>query len=126
MNKKTILVVDDDLLMLNLVKFNLGNKGFKILEATDGEKALEILDQHEPNSISLIITDYHMPKVNGLELANLLKDHKHHCNIPLILISSDTTITHAADNNYLIFKEILHKPVSSEALFNKVQKFILK
>lgn len=120
MNKKTILLVDDDTLMLKLTRLTLVNKGFTVLEASDGKKALEILHQHGPNSINLIITDYYMPMMSGLELANLVRDHKHHGNVPLILISSDTNITHSADSKYLVFDEIVHKPFAPEVILNKV------
>lgn len=122
MIKKTILLVDDDLLSLKLTRLILINKGFTVLEASDGKKALEVLNLHKSSDVSLVITDYHMPLVNGLELANSVRSSVHHSNLPLILISSDQNISHAADSKYRVFNEIIHKPFTPEAILGKVIK----
>ena len=68
MINKTILVVDDDPLMINVVRYMLLRNGFKVLEAANGQEALDVMKEHEQKT-DLIITDYNMPKMNGLELA---------------------------------------------------------
>ncbi|MBK5275535.1 MAG: response regulator [Desulfuromonadales bacterium] len=63
---KDILVVDDDRIVLELVKRVLGREGFVAYGAESGEEALE---QIKERTFSLMITDYNMPGLNGLELA---------------------------------------------------------
>lgn len=119
MIKKTILVVDDDPLMINIVRYMLSKNGFKMLEAVNSREAFDILDKPAQN-IDLIITDYDMPVVNGLELAKSVKIHQKYQDIPLILMTSNTKITFTSGEHYNVFNEIIHKPFSSEVILNKV------
>ena len=61
---ENILVVDDESRMRKLIKDFLAQKGYSILEAEDGEKALELFEENE-NKISLILLDVMMPKLDG-------------------------------------------------------------
>lgn len=119
MIKKTILVVDDDLLMIRIVQYMLSTNGFEVLNAGNGQEALDILDKPAQN-IDLIITDYDMPLVNGVELAKSVKLHQKHQDTPLILMTSNTKITFTSGEHYNVFNEIIHKPFSSEVILNKV------
>jgi two-component system chemotaxis response regulator CheY len=125
MTKETILIVDDDSLMLELLNFIFSTKGVRILTSLNGQEALEILDNYKQR-IDLIITDHNMPVINGLELANAVKGHPKHQHIPLVLISSNTEITFESGKHYNVFDEIIHKPFSSELIFNKVAILLSK
>ena len=70
-NNITILVVDDEMMMRNLLKKILSNDGFKVILAEDGEDALRILGN---SKVDLIISDMKMPNLNGLELLRIVKD----------------------------------------------------
>ena len=61
---ETILVVDDESRMRKLIKDFLVTKGFEILEAEDGERALQVFEENQ-NKINLIILDVMMPKLDG-------------------------------------------------------------
>ena len=64
MENTTILIVDDELRMRKLIKDFLNKKGYKTIEAKDGEEAIDVFEQNK-NKISLIILDVMMPKVDG-------------------------------------------------------------
>jgi DNA-binding response OmpR family regulator len=121
---KTVLVVDDDVLILKILNLIFSTNGFKVLEAANGQEALEVLDSRKKN-IDLIITDFNMPAINGLELANAVRIHKKHNKTPLILITSDTRITRSSEH-YNVFNEIIHKPFPSELILNKADVLISK
>jgi DNA-binding response OmpR family regulator len=79
-----ILIVDDDAIILETVVRNLRADGYDVFSASDGVKALDML---ETKQFDLVISDIMMPNLSGLGLLNILK--KHYFNrIPVILISS--------------------------------------
>ncbi|MDQ6955632.1 MAG: ATPase, T2SS/T4P/T4SS family [Mariprofundaceae bacterium] len=85
--KKTILVVDDSTSIRNLVKFVLQSDGFEVLEAEDGQQGWDIL-QRLSSSIDLVVTDYEMPNMSGLEFVEKVREHHGFGGIPLILLTS--------------------------------------
>ncbi len=82
-NKLTILVVEDEIQIRDLIKDVLAND-FIVLEASNGQEALEVIKGRLP---SLIISDIEMPKMNGLELLEELKANKFTNHIPVIFLS---------------------------------------
>ena len=84
MNNITILVVDDESRMRKLIKDFLAVKGYKILEAADGEKALEVFET-EKDKISLILLDVMMPKLDGW---SVLRQIRQTSKVPIILLTA--------------------------------------
>src|SRR6187402_2830737 len=85
MAEKTILVADDESHILNVVSLKLRNAGFRVLTARDGQEALDIALAERPN---LLITDYHMPQLSGLELCRRLKQEGVMENMPTIMLTA--------------------------------------
>jgi two-component system chemotaxis response regulator CheY len=81
-----ILVVDDDRLSRRIMEKNLASQGYKVITAEDGEKALEILT--EDADISLVITDWNMPRMDGVELCRAARALKRSRYLPLILLTA--------------------------------------
>ena len=79
-----ILVVDDDKMMLEAIAHGLQTEGYEVVTATDGVKALEIIEEKELN---LIISDIMMPNMSGLGLLSIMKQFYFN-RIPVILIST--------------------------------------
>lgn len=79
---KNILIVDDEIEIVELLRVYLNNYNFNILEAYDGEAALKI---YRNNQIDLIILDIMMPKINGIKL---IKEIRKESNIPIIFLSA--------------------------------------
>ncbi len=81
--KKTILIIDDDPAVRGLLRDMLGSKHYTLLEADDGQLALEFIHQKK---VDLIITDRAMPRLGGLELLKQLRDEG--TTIPSLMISA--------------------------------------
>jgi two-component system, OmpR family, alkaline phosphatase synthesis response regulator PhoP len=79
MSERTILVADDESHILHVVSLKLKNAGYRVLTARDGQEALEMAQQEKPD---LLITDYHMPQLSGIELCRRLKQDPATSSIP--------------------------------------------
>lgn len=82
-----ILLVDDEPDALGTLKFRLENTGYEVFTAANGMEALRVL-QH--TSVDLILADFMMPELNGIELAKLVKEHPIWHQTPIILVSCNT------------------------------------
>lgn len=83
---KILLIEDDEIERMKFARVASGMGNHTIIEAENGEKALDILDQIElPN---LIVLDLNMPKVNGVEFLGILKSNKALQYIPIVVMSS--------------------------------------
>ena len=78
----SILIVDDDREIVELLELYLKNEGYMIYKGYDGEEALKILDQR---TIDLLILDVMMPKLDGLEVCKQVRIHN---NIPILMLSA--------------------------------------
>lgn len=85
MAKEKILVVDDEPHILELVRFNLEAGGFKVLEAVDGQKAIELAQTEKPD---LILLDLMLPGIDGLEVCRILRQQKTTREIPIIMLTA--------------------------------------
>jgi CheY-like chemotaxis protein len=90
----TVLVVDDDLLVSAGTAAMLEDLGHRVLEASSGNQALDVLQRHG-RAIDVVITDHAMPGMTGLELARLLKES--HPALPIVLASGYAEIDDAAE-----------------------------
>jgi two-component system phosphate regulon response regulator PhoB len=117
MNEKTILVADDESHILNVVSLKLRNAGFRVLTAHDGQEALELAQQERPD---LIITDYHMPLLSGLELCRKLKQDPRTMAIPAIMLTARGYHLEPHDTNDSGIRRMLSKPFSPRHLLSTV------
>ena len=85
MGTATILAVDDEAHILQVLSLKLRNAGFHVLTASDAEEALELA---ATNSVDLLITDYHMPGMSGLELSAKLHQEPGRQRLPVILLTA--------------------------------------
>ncbi len=82
MDKKSILIVDDDPAILRLLSMNLKARGYEIFTATNGEESLEAVQK---DFIDLIILDLMMPKLDGVEVCRRIREWS---DIPIIILSA--------------------------------------
>jgi CheY-like chemotaxis protein len=80
-----ILAVDDEADILLIIGVTLRRCGHEVLEATSGEKALEILDRERPDAMLL---DIRMPGIDGLEVLERLRDARRLASLPVIMLSA--------------------------------------
>ncbi len=83
--KKVILCVDDNEQVLSVRTFLLETRGYRVLNATNGQEALEILDRGESGAVDLLITDLLMAGMDGNELVRRAKER--HPGLPALIVS---------------------------------------
>ena len=83
--KLKMLIVEDEEALLDLLKFNFNKEGYKIDTATDGETALEKILYKPPD---IIILDWMLPKLSGIELCRRIRKNKEQKNIPIIMLTA--------------------------------------
>lgn len=84
MSKETILIVDDEKEIRELIAIYLKNEGYKILQAGDGEEGLELIKQ---NKVHLIVLDIMMPKIDGIHMCMKVREI---AEMPIIMLSAKT------------------------------------
>ncbi len=102
------LVVDDSMLIRHTVCRFLEERGFTVESATNGQDALEMLADMQPN---LIITDLQMPKMTGSELITALKNKQETAKIPIVILAGKQTsapqdMPKERRADFIIFKDI--------------------
>lgn len=84
MTSQTILVADDDVDLRDILRAILESEGFRVMEASDGQAALEAVQTHHPD---LVVLDYLMPHLKGPEVCRLLKDDLLLRHVPIIMLT---------------------------------------
>lgn len=116
-NKGSVLVVDDDPVVVKSCERILKTEGYKIDSAVNGQHAINILQNQD---YDLVITDLKMPKVNGIDLIKWMKGSKHQTGIIIITgFPSQETIKNALD---LGIVDYLPKPFTSSLLSDVVSR----
>ena len=119
-NKK-ILVADDESHILHVVSLKLRNAGFEVVTARDGQEALELAQQEMPD---LLITDYHMPQLSGLELCQRLKQDPKTKDIPAIMLTARGYHLEPHDTEQSGILKMLSKPFSPRHLLATVNEVL--
>ncbi|GAB6419759.1 response regulator transcription factor [Bacillus luti] len=84
MSKETIMIVDDEQEIRELIAIYLKNEGYRVLQAEDGEEGLELLKQNE---VHLIVLDIMMPKIDGIHMCMKVREI---AEMPIIMLSAKT------------------------------------
>nr|WP_254210048.1 response regulator [Burkholderia multivorans] len=84
---ETILLVDDDARILELLRTVLEARGYRVLVASDGEAAVSVTSAEHPD---LIVTDWMMPVLDGVALCRRLKPHAATAHIPIVMLTAGT------------------------------------
>lgn len=119
MNGGKILVVDDEARMRKLVRDFLTRKGFEVLEAEDGEKALNIF--YKDRQISMMILDVMMPKRNGWEVCREVRETS---RIPIIMLTAKGEESDELMGFDLGVDEYISKPFSPKILVARVEALL--
>ena len=119
MEQTKILVVDDEARMRKLVKDFLTIKGYQVVEAGDGEEAVEIFFQQK--DIALILLDVMMPKMDGWEV---LKTIRLHSKVPIIMLTARGEERDELQGFDLGVDEYISKPFSPKILVARVEAIL--
>jgi DNA-binding response OmpR family regulator len=112
-----VLAADDDHDILALVAFRLGRAGYSVITAEDGEQALELARDREPD---LIILDVRMPKLTGLDVVRLLRAREETSTVPVILLTASVQDESVERGFEAGADDYIKKPFSPEQLVSRV------
>ena len=117
---KKILIIDDEPDILKIVIFRIKNLGYEIITGTDGQQAVDLAKFHIPD---LILLDFRLPKMNGMEACIKIREIEELKNTPVILFTAsienpEEKIKKCKANDFL------SKPFEPEILINKIESFL--
>ncbi len=117
----TILVVDDEYLIADILGYALEDEGYMVVKASNGRKGLEVLDRERPE---LVITDFMMPLMDGLEFARAIRSRTspQAQTLPIILMSGAQGSVGRASPE--LFAAVFDKPFDISEIIAKVQELI--
>jgi CheY-like chemotaxis protein len=115
----TILVVDDEYLIADILSFALEDEGFMVVKASNGRKGLEVLERERP---ALIVTDFMMPVMDGLEFATAVRALPSVNHLPIILMSGAQA--HIGMQRSDLFDAVLPKPFEIDLIVAEVKKLL--
>jgi two-component system chemotaxis response regulator CheY len=118
---KKILIAEDSPAMRSLLISTIETLGgFEIVEATNGFDALRLLPREK---VDLVITDINMPDINGLELIRYIRANENYQDIPLFIISTESSEKDLAKGMALGANEYMVKPFNPVDLQNLLLKY---
>jgi DNA-binding response OmpR family regulator len=119
----SVLVVDDDPVILRLLQVNFELEGIGVELAVDGEEGLQRVQADPPD---LVISDIMMPKVNGLELLAALRSSPDTAALPVILLSAKAQVADVQRGLELGADDYITKPFDPLELIDRVYKVLAK
>ncbi len=120
--KKTILLIDDDQLQRDTVlTYLLAEDDLELHLAGDGKTGLMLTDKIKPD---LILLDWMMPEMDGLEVLRILKSNKHTTHIPVIMITAKNTAREVEAVSKLGAAGYLAKPIDIDLLKSRIRSSI--
>jgi DNA-binding response OmpR family regulator len=108
----TVLIAEDDKNIRDSLEYFLCIEGFDVLSAENGQKAYNLAVKNHPD---IILSDVHMPVMNGFELASKIKTNPDTETIPLVFLTSDREVQKSND-----IKDIIYKPFSFSDLLDLI------
>jgi two-component system alkaline phosphatase synthesis response regulator PhoP len=127
MAENTILVIDDDIDLVEIIRVTLENQGYRVIDAQTGDRGLAMAVEQDPD---LILLDVMMGKVDeGFHVAYELRKNDVTAETPILMLTAVTDRTGfefdpQRDKEFLPVNEFLHKPVSPRSLVDMVRKHL--
>ena len=119
-DKKTILIVDDEQPIIDMLVYNLEKEGYNTLEATDGEKAVDLALNENPD---LILLDIMIPKIDGLSVCKRIR---HTLNVPIIMLTAKSEEIDKILGLELGADDYITKPFSIRELMARIKANLRK
>jgi DNA-binding response OmpR family regulator len=116
-----IVVADDETHILHIVSLKLRNAGYDVLTAVDGEEALELCGAERPD---LLITDYQMPIMTGLDVCKRLRSQAHTRHIPALMLTARGFDIEPGEMAEAGIAAVLAKPFSPREVLEKVKELL--
>jgi response regulator RpfG family c-di-GMP phosphodiesterase len=119
--KNTVLVVEDDSRVQELLQITLSHRGFVVHSASNGLEALNLVREKLPD---LIVLDVRLPKKSGYEVCEILKSHEEYRRIPIVMISANGSSEARLQGLKLGADDYLAKPFSPRELIMRIQRIL--
>jgi len=117
----TILVVDDEHDLVNLLQYNLKKENYQILSAYDGTSALELTWAHRPD---LIVLDVMLPDMSGVEICKEIKANEHTKKIPIIMLTAKSSERDRIEGFESGAEDYVVKPFSPKELMLRIKAML--
>jgi response regulator RpfG family c-di-GMP phosphodiesterase len=117
----TVLVVDDDSRVVELLQITLGGRGFRVLTAGDGEEAIESIHANRPD---FLVLDVRLPRRSGFDVCETVRKDPDYRQLPIILISGNTATESRLQGLRVGADDYLTKPFSPRELLLKMQRIL--
>ncbi|HWB53580.1 MAG TPA: response regulator transcription factor [Tepidisphaeraceae bacterium] len=121
MSKATVLVIDDEKDLLELVRYNLEKEHFDVIVAADSQKGLEIAQRHRPD---LLVLDLMMPGLGGLDICRQLRSDTATANIPILILTAKAAEADRVIGLEMGADDYLTKPFSPRELVARVRAIL--
>jgi len=118
---KTVLVVDDSPSIREAVGFTLQNEGYQVIKADSGKNALLYF---ENTQVDLVITDLHMPEMNGIDLTKEIRKLPYFSRIPILVLTTESQVAKKMEAKQAGATGWIVKPFVAEKLISVVKKVI--
>ena len=123
MHRKKIFLVEDEEDLVEILNFNLERAGFEVNYTSNGEKALNYLKNNTPD---LILLDWMLPGLSGLDICRIIKENEAIKRIPVIMLtakSQDSNIVAGFENGA---DDYITKPFSPKVLLARIKKILIR
>ncbi len=114
------LIVDDSRAVRMILARTLKELGFEVREAANGREALEVIET-EKTAVSLVLADWNMPEVNGLELLKRLRQKPELSSLVVVMVTTETELDQMAAALEAGANEYVMKPFTKDILVEKLQ-----
>ena len=121
MAERKVLVVDDEIHIVHVVAIKLRNNGFKVITAENGAEAFERACKDKPD---IIVTDFQMPVMTGVELVEKLRKNEGTKDIPVIMLTARSFAIEQGQKEQLQISDCLSKPFSPKELLRSIEDIL--
>ena len=118
---RTIMSVDDSASIRQMVGYTLGQAGYNVVQAVDGEDALEKLQQHQ---VHMVITDLNMPRLDGIGLIRKVRQLTDYRFIPIIMLTTESQTEKKMEGRDAGATGWIVKPFKPEQLLAVIKKVL--
>ena len=118
MSKQTILVVDDEQDLLDLIEYNLRQEGYEVILAEDGQEGIQKAREHMPD---LVLLDIMMPQMDGIEVCDRMREDPDLSHIPIIFLTARSDEKTEIEGLNKGADDYITKPISTNKLVSRIK-----
>jgi two-component system chemotaxis response regulator CheY len=121
--ERLAMVVDDSRAIRTILSRALGELGWRVLEAKNGQHALEVLagSESQPAAVSLILVDWNMPEMNGIDFVRRIRTEQRYASTRLMMVTTETQVEQMMAALEAGANEYVMKPFTKEVIEEKLR-----